>query len=93
MSDDRARLSRADSAPLQKDEELPVVARLVIEVRSDGTRTIARGAAEDAASGEKVAIEVRGGSPLQLALSMMRSMASLPALAKTFRAVLPGKKG
>ncbi len=89
MSDeDRARLARADSAALAKDEDLPVVARLVIEVRSDGTRTVARGAAEDALSGEKVAIEVRGGSPLQLALSMMRSMASLPALAKTFRAML-----
>jgi hypothetical protein len=67
----------------QDEDEPPVVARMVIEIRSDGTRTIARGAAEDAASGEKVAIKVEGGSPLQLALSLMKSVASLPALAKS----------
>ncbi len=90
--DGRARMVRAESALPEKDEDLPVVARLVVEVRSDGTRTVARGAAEDALHGEKVGIEVRGTSPLQLALSLMRSMTSLPALAKTFRSMLPRKK-
>jgi hypothetical protein len=68
---------------LTSDEEPPVVARMVIEIRSDGTRTIARGAAEDAQTGEKVAIEVMGSTPLQLALSMMKTMASLPAIARS----------
>jgi len=90
--DDRKHLVRADERLPVKDEDLPVVARLVVEIRSDGTRTIARGAAEDATLGEKVAIEVRGGSPLQLALSMVRSLGSLPALAKSFRAMLPKKR-
>jgi hypothetical protein len=90
--DDRKHLVRADERLPTKDEDLPVVARLVVEIRSDGTRTIARGAAEDVNLGEKVAIEVRGGSPLQLALSMMRSLTSLPALAKTFRAMLPKRR-
>ncbi len=60
-----------------------MVARMVIEIRSDGTRTIARGAAEDAATGQKVAIEIDGSSPLQLALSLMKTMAAVPALAKS----------
>jgi hypothetical protein len=47
-----------------------VVARLVIEIRSDGSRTIARGAMEDVASGQSVALEARGDSPLSLALSL-----------------------
>lgn len=68
---------------IAKDEEPPVVARMVIEIRSDGTRTIARGAAEDALTGEKVAIEVAGSTPLQLALSLMKTMATVPALARS----------
>jgi len=32
-----------DDALRRADDELPVVARLVIEIRSDGTRTVARG--------------------------------------------------
>lgn len=67
---------------IARDDEPPVVARMVIEIRSDGTRTIARGAAEDASSGEKVAIEVAGSTPLQLALSLMKTMATMPALAR-----------
>ncbi|HLU68706.1 MAG TPA: hypothetical protein VKZ63_20635 [Kofleriaceae bacterium] len=65
---------------LEQAGEPPVVARLVVEVRSDGRRTIARGAIEDAASGEGAAIEARGDSPVQLAFSLARAMFSLPAL-------------
>jgi len=73
--------------------EPPVVARLVIEIRSDGSRTIARGAMEDTASGEKVAVHVEGASPLALALSLAKSLVTLPALAATtMRAMLPGKR-
>ena len=59
-------------------EEPPVVARLVVEIRSDGSRTIARGALEDAQRGERVAIEARGDSPIQLAIALARSLTRLP---------------
>lgn len=72
-------------APGALREEPPVVARLVVEIRSDGTRTIARGALEDAQHGEKVAIEARGDSPLQLAIALARSLTQLP------RAMLRGR--
>ena len=66
---------------LATDDELPVVARLVIEIRSDGRRTVARGAMEDVASGVKTAVVARGESPVRLALDLARAIASLPRLA------------
>ena len=66
------------------DEELPVVARLVIEIRSDGTRTVARGGLEQVASVggegplERVAIEARGGSPAALAADLLRAIITTP---------------
>jgi hypothetical protein len=86
-----------DEAAAKKDmerlDEPPVVARLVIEIRSDGRRTIARGAAEDVLLGEKVAVHAEGTTPLALALSLAKSLVTLPALAKTtFKAMLPGRK-
>ena len=75
-------------------DEPPVVARLVVEIRSDGSRTIARGAVHDAISGQQVAVEARGNSPLQLAASLARAVFSLPTLARAARrALLPGKPG
>ncbi len=62
------------------DDDLPVVARLIVEIRSDGSRTIARGAVEDVVQGQRVAIEARGDSPLALALALARSITSLPRL-------------
>ncbi|MBP9206125.1 MAG: hypothetical protein KBG28_19280 [Kofleriaceae bacterium] len=61
-------------------DEPPVVARMVIEIRSDGRRTIARGALEDVASGQRTAIEARGSTPVQLALELARVMVRLPRL-------------
>jgi hypothetical protein len=61
--------------------EPPVVARLVVEIRSDGTRTIARGAVDDAQRGERVAIEARGDTPIQLAIALARALTQLPRLA------------
>jgi hypothetical protein len=58
--------------------ELPVVARLIVEVRSDGSRTVARGAMEDAASGTKAAIEASGNSPLELAMALAKSIIAAP---------------
>ena len=61
-------------------EEPPVVARLVVEIRSDGSRTIARGAVEDTVSGQRTQVEAHGASPLQLALALARSLTQLPRL-------------
>ena len=59
-------------------DEPPVVARMMVEIRSDGTRTIARGALEDIVSGERVKIEANGGSPIQLAASLASNLLSTP---------------
>ena len=74
--------------PVTPDDELPVVARLVVEVRSDGKRTIARGAVEDAATGQRVAIEAKGASPAQLAIALARSLWQVPRLAFKVRGLL-----
>ena len=66
---------------LARDEDLPVVARLVVEIRSDGRRTVARGAIEDVTSGVKTAVVARGESPLRLALDLARALAGMPRLA------------
>jgi hypothetical protein len=63
-----------DDRALSRDEDLPVVARLVIEIRSDGSRTVARGAMEDTATGSKTAVVARGGSPLALAADLTRAL-------------------
>lgn len=69
-------------APVEEVHEPPVVARLVVEIRSDGTRTIARGALEDRTTGQTVAIEARGNSPLELALSLARTMWRVPSMVR-----------
>ena len=56
--------------PATEDDELPVVARLVIEVRSDGTRTVARGGLEDHSTGQRVSLEAKGGTPLELSAQL-----------------------
>ncbi len=58
--------------------EPPVVARMIVEIRSDGSRTIARGALEDTATGQRTAIEATGASPIQLAIALARSLTQLP---------------
>ena len=63
-------------------DEPPVVARMVVEIRSDGTRTIARGALEDALSGERVAVEAHGSTPMALAASLAKSLFAAPMLAR-----------
>src|SRR5207248_10872370 len=64
--------------------EPPVVARLVIEIRSDGSRTIARGMAEDVAQGERVQVQAEGATPLQLVLSLVKSLRDVTVLARNF---------
>ncbi len=68
-------VERVAAAPVaHPDDDLPVVARLMVEIRSDGRRTVARGAVENTATGERVAIEARGDSPMQLALALAKSL-------------------
>jgi len=71
----------AETTAVAPEEELPVVARLVVEIRSDGSRTVARGALEDRATGQQVGIEAEGTSPLALASTLAKSIFSLPAIA------------
>ncbi|MDQ3337041.1 MAG: hypothetical protein M4D80_17910 [Myxococcota bacterium] len=86
---DQAELVAAPAGALQ--EEPPVVARLVIEIRSDGSRTIARGALEDTVSGQRTQVEAQGTTPLQLALALARSLTQLPRL--TARSAVRGLLG
>lgn len=90
--DDKAEL--VADAPKAIREEPPIVARLVVEIRSDGTRTIARGAVEDVATGQRTALEARGDSPIQLAIALARSLTQLPKLAmkQGIRGLLGRKK-
>lgn len=90
---DRSKTDLVANPPdeLESVQEPPVVARLVVEIRSDGSRTIARGAVEDAQRGERVAIEARGDSPLQLAIALARSLTQLPRL--TARSAVRGLLG
>jgi hypothetical protein len=76
----------------ERPGEPPVVARLVIEIRSDGSHTIARGAMEDALSGQKVAVEANGTTPLALALSLAKSIVATPVLARQAFRALVGRK-
>jgi len=78
----------------QAYEEPPVVARMIIEIRSDGTRTIARGALEDVLSDERVKIEASGGSPIQLAASLASNLLSTPfMLGRAANAVIKNRIG
>lgn len=74
--------------------EPPVVARMIVEIRSDGSRTIARGAIEDVQTGQRTTIEARGDSPIQLAIALARSLTQLPRLTarSAIRGLLGGKK-
>lgn len=75
-------LARAEHAPLAGPrEDPPVVARLMVEIRSDGSRTVARGALEDMATGEKVALEAKGDTPAQLVGSLAKTLLTMPLIA------------
>ena len=78
----------APAEVVPRPPEPPIAARLIVEVRTDGTRTVARGALEDAVSGVKTAIQVEGSTPLALALSLVRSLRDIPGLAGKARGLL-----
>jgi hypothetical protein len=74
-------------------DELPVVARLVVEIRSDGTRTVARGAMSDVESGQAVALELASGSPWQMAQQLVKALLGMPKLVLKTRRALAQKRG
>lgn len=84
---------------LDRPDDPPVVARLVVEIRSDGSRTVARGAVDDLENGVRVALEARGSTPASLAATLLRSFLDVPALARfgrvarsASRVLLPGRR-
>lgn len=81
-------------ASLAADAGLPpVVARMVVEIRSDGSRTVARGVLEDMASGESVAVRADGSTPLALASALAKSLLKTPVFAKqAVRALLQPRR-
>ena len=76
-------------------DDPPVVARMVVEIRSDGTRTVARGALEDVSTGHRVALVASGSTPAALAASLAKSLLKMPVLAGgAVRALLrKGRRG
>ncbi|MBK7580314.1 MAG: hypothetical protein IPI67_08940 [Myxococcales bacterium] len=92
-SDDALAEPAKDARLAERPGEPPVVARMIVEIRSDGTRTIARGAIEEVVSGERVAIEAHGSTPLALARSLAKSMFTAPMLARqAVRALIASKR-
>ena len=75
-------LEKKSDSLAERPDDPPIVARMVIEIRSDGSRTVARGAMEDAVSAERVAIEARGTTPMALAASLAKTIFSAPMLAR-----------
>lgn len=74
----KAELVKEQPIEIETSNEPPVVARLIVEIRSDGTRTIARGAVEDVQNGQRTTLEARGDSPLALALQLAKVLTQLP---------------
>lgn len=93
--DGRVVETRAQERDLAEEAGLPpVVARMVVEIRSDGSRTVARGALEDMASGERVALRADGSTPLALASALAKSLLKTPLFAKqAVRALLQPRRG
>ena len=96
MKDDaEARRNELSPAPPQTPAEdglPPVVARMVVEVRSDGSRTVARGAIEDLITNERIAIRADGTTPLQLATALAKSLVKTPVFARqALKSLLGGR--
>ena len=82
MADSMGSASLSERPPRSVDTrhssaEPPVVARLVVEIRSDGRTTIARAGVCDDLHRESTMLEARGSTPLSLALSLARHLVEL----------------
>jgi hypothetical protein len=74
--------ARAQTAPHTgsvDSDEPPVVAQLMIEIRADGSRTIARGALSDLRTGESATVRAEGRTPSELMLALASSLLTLPS--------------
>lgn len=77
-------LSRTAGDRLSEEQDLPpIVARMVIEIRSDGSRTIARGALEDLQNGERVTLRADAATPMALAAQLTKALVQIPTLARS----------
>lgn len=76
-----------DKATIEARDEPPVVAQLMIEIRSDGSHTIARGALHDLRTQESAHVHAEGRTPGQLIASLLNSLLRLPA--GTFESLRP----
>jgi len=84
FSASRTAIAKEERSDLEAEGDLPpVVARMVVEIRSDGTRTIARGALEDLQNGERVALQADSTTPIALARELTKTLLSAPAIAGT----------
>ncbi|MEP6652433.1 MAG: hypothetical protein ABJA82_03690 [Myxococcales bacterium] len=63
--------------PASAVAEPPIVARLVVEIRADGTTTIARAGLLDEAHQERTVFEARASTPLALAAKLARHLVQL----------------
>ena len=70
--------AKSGQVPVAHNEP-PVVAQLMIEIRSDGSRTIARGAMHDLRANESAHVHAEGDTPAQLIASLLQSLLSLPS--------------
>lgn len=86
VDDDLPRRTGQRPTPVSHEgsfEALPVVARMVVEIRSDGTRTIARGALDDRTSGQQIAIELSPSSPWAMAKGLAKLLLATPSTARS----------
>lgn len=84
----RGALARAKSDAPAEATEPPVVAQLMVEIRSDGSHTIARGALNDLRTGESAQVRAEGRTPAELVVSLCSSLLTLPStVMKHVRAV------
>lgn len=71
-------IEQSDATLGTPKDEPPVVAQLMIEIRSDGSRTIARGALHDLRTNESANVRAEGRTPGELIASLLGSLLSLP---------------
>lgn len=81
---ERSKITQLPKDDLVEEQGLPpVVARMVVEIRSDGSRTIARGALEDLQNGERVSLQADAATPIALAAQLSKALLQMPSLART----------
>jgi hypothetical protein len=75
----RTSIAKPGRAAVTAVEEPPVVAQLMVEIRSDGSHTIARGALNDLRTGESAQVLAEGRTPAELMMSLATSLLALPS--------------